>query len=64
MCLKEAIAKIQKAGVGNTRIIPSDDGKFILEINEGGQWKKILKPMSKVMLEDAVKQASNKVIMG
>jgi len=65
MSLKTTINKIKSIGVENTRIVPTDDSqKYILEIREDGTWKKILKPMSKPMLEDVIRQSTNKVILG
>ena len=62
---KSAVEKIKKVGVMNTRISPSDiPGKCVLEIKEGEEWKTILHPMKKTMLEDVVRQASDKVILG
>jgi hypothetical protein len=61
---RNAVAKIKKVGVENTRISPEINGKCILEIKEDGEWTTILKPMKKTMLEDVISQASNKVILG
>lgn len=64
--LKEAVEKIRKVGTNNYRIVSdSQNPKMsILEINENGNWSMILKPMSREMLEDVVRQANNRLILG
>jgi hypothetical protein len=62
--LREMIDRVRSVGIDKARIVPSDNGKFVLEIKENNQWIKITKPMQQNMVEDVLRQAADRVILG
>ena len=65
MTINEAVEKIKKAGPSNTQITPmSDSDRFKIEINLGQGWATILTGLKRVMAEDVIRQASNRVLLG
>jgi hypothetical protein len=67
--LNEAVQKIKKVGLSNTRVVPmsgqsSLDGKQQIEICEGGNWHPVVTGLTPQMAANLLAQASNRVILG
>lgn len=69
MDINQIINKIKAAGIVNTRILPMEghdplNGLQKIEIKENGHWHSIISNVPKIIAEQAVTMASNRVILG
>jgi len=67
--VQEAVQRIRRAGLTNTRIVPMPgnnplDGDHQIEVHEGNQWSTVLMGVKKNIAEAIISQAASKVILG
>lgn len=66
--INETVTKIKIAGPSNVRHIPLDgetiNGKYKIEIKEGGQWASIAECPNRKMAEEIISLAINRTILG
>jgi hypothetical protein len=62
--LKEALNKIREVGPTNTRITPVSGTKNVkIEVQANGAWVTVVTDVTRMMAEDILNQAVNRVIL-
>ena len=62
--IKETIEQIKKVGIDDVRVVPSTPGRSNIQIYKDGNWKTILENVNTMAVDDILRQATNKVILG
>jgi hypothetical protein len=68
MNINETVTRIKAAGPSNVRHTPLDgetiNGKYRIEIKEGGKWASIAECPNRKMAEEIISLAMNRTILG
>lgn len=63
--VKEAVKRIQRAGVANTRIVPMLGSQRVkIEALLDGSWVTVAKDLDQKIAEDIIRQSTSRVILG
>ena len=67
--VNEAVVKIKKAGSGKVRAVPMNGqnihtGQYQIEIFENNEWSSVVAGVSKMVAENMISQAVNRVRCG